>query len=412
MDGETRCPDPVYNANIMYSGHLAQVGALYELFSVDSSLSTVGWDFSHNDQDIVAHYNLPDLLGRLQEQERESKTGGFSCEPSMVYLPCNTHAFAAQRLYDSKHGTNFSSEAPRWADYVRSTAGRKHQKTLAGEAFFETVFQDNLQPLLHWLDIAGLPGGCAANDGWVLSWLPSWFDESDTMLASAAESLNGNKDWKNDKVSGGSYLFQHWPYSGHLYTTEMATSFYMASGTDQTRRKSALRYMDFHYGNTADLDGDGMADAYFYNASNDGTSMWVTANMALGSIDDSASLLRSLFGPDSPPLLARKMPHLHHVSPGISTMWVRSARFDNSTSTLRFVLSPKGHGHVDATAIVAADNGIGADKCWEPLGVRKDGISVTDWTMESATVAIGPLSLTNDTVVEVMFSHLCSIALI
>jgi hypothetical protein len=40
--GSSWCPDPVLFQNSMYSGHLLQVGVLYEAFSADPSLSTVG----------------------------------------------------------------------------------------------------------------------------------------------------------------------------------------------------------------------------------------------------------------------------------------------------------------------------------------------------------------------------------
>ena len=35
-----RCPDPVFNENVMYSAHLAQAATLYEAFSAEPSLST------------------------------------------------------------------------------------------------------------------------------------------------------------------------------------------------------------------------------------------------------------------------------------------------------------------------------------------------------------------------------------
>ena len=40
-----RCPDPVFNENVMYSAHLAQAATLYEAFSAEPSLSTEGWHF-------------------------------------------------------------------------------------------------------------------------------------------------------------------------------------------------------------------------------------------------------------------------------------------------------------------------------------------------------------------------------
>ena len=139
-----RCPDPVYHENVMFSAHLAQVGALYEAVSGDASLSEIGWQFkaasplahagamagstaadvattdsaniasSLVDKLSVArrtdlrtpintpiNYTLPTLFEAMNRQMVASDTGAFACEPRVVYTVCNQHPYAASKLFDS-----------------------------------------------------------------------------------------------------------------------------------------------------------------------------------------------------------------------------------------------------------------------------------------------------------------------
>ena len=82
------CPDPVHYENVMYSGHLAHVGALYEMFSADRSLSTQGWAFDGPPNKRRGRgpiqYTLGKLMGAVHTQMRDSPSGGFACEPTVV----------------------------------------------------------------------------------------------------------------------------------------------------------------------------------------------------------------------------------------------------------------------------------------------------------------------------------------
>lgn len=81
-------PDPVVYENIMYSGHLSQVIALYESISGDMKYSDRGFDFVWNATNVM-HYNLYQLNTVIYKQMVDEKNGGgVSCEPNWVYIIC------------------------------------------------------------------------------------------------------------------------------------------------------------------------------------------------------------------------------------------------------------------------------------------------------------------------------------
>jgi hypothetical protein len=99
----TRCPDPVYFGNIMYSGHLAHVGALVRLFAPDPVAADEVLEFDFGG----ATYTLSSLLERLTAQavsSRDAFGGGITCEPGNVYPSCQSHLQAALRLWDALDG--------------------------------------------------------------------------------------------------------------------------------------------------------------------------------------------------------------------------------------------------------------------------------------------------------------------
>jgi TM2 domain-containing membrane protein YozV len=84
--------DPVANANVMYSGHLASMAGLARLVSgkplyeAPSSLS-----FTRAGE-TVASYTYRSLLGGLARQFRENPWHAIACEPHQVFVMCNNHA--------------------------------------------------------------------------------------------------------------------------------------------------------------------------------------------------------------------------------------------------------------------------------------------------------------------------------
>ena len=81
------CPDPVYFGNIMYSAHLAHIGALVRLFAPTPEAAEEVLKFTLGNTE----YTLDSLLQRLVFQAEDQKGqlgGGITCEPANVYPSC------------------------------------------------------------------------------------------------------------------------------------------------------------------------------------------------------------------------------------------------------------------------------------------------------------------------------------
>ena len=364
------CPDPVKYQNVMYSGHLAHVGALYELFSGEHSLTSEGWAFDGPPNTRRGRgpirYTLPKLFEAIHAQTKWSTTGGFACEPTVVYLVCNQHTYTAARLYDALHQTagRYSSERRKWLDYLRSTAVRHRPKDMLGEGYLEILYQEQLRESsptdMPWVELLDL-GGCAGNDGWAAMALGFWAadDESSggaNLLRGVRSSLAANKQWAAASATpgggdSGEYLKQGQFYEGRGYTSELATSWAGAalggwSGEYASRVEAALRHMEHQFGEAMDTDGDGMDDSYHYRIERQGFAaheqMWATANLAISMARDDGIVASVYDG--SLLMRARAQPHLVSISPGAPAALVRRAVFDTdddggTSGTLRLALA-------------------------------------------------------------------------
>ena len=83
-------PDPCYRENVMYTGHLLQLLALYERFTGNTKYWTKGFEFKWKDAKSV-HYDVQKLIDVTVEQMRENSTGGVTCEPGLLFFPCNSY---------------------------------------------------------------------------------------------------------------------------------------------------------------------------------------------------------------------------------------------------------------------------------------------------------------------------------
>lgn len=388
------CPDPVRYQNVMYSGHLAHVGALYEAISGDTSLSTKGWEFygPPNERRGVGPipYTMKKLLDAIHGQMKWSKSGGFACEPTVVYLVCNQHTYTASRLYDAITGPPspgqppYSSEKRKWLKYLNETAVRKKSHGPLGEGFFEILYQEQLREVgLPWVEIADI-GGCAGNDGWAGVALGMWAADDAVhggkdLLRRLRTSLAGNSAWQADKASGGAYLHQaHWPYETEGYTNEIATAWAPAAlggwgGTHASRVEDAFAYMEHEFGTPIDTDGDGVADGYYYNVDKkNGThndQMWSTGSLFMGMVRDDA-IVTSLYD-GSRPKQARLQPHLQEVVPGAPSALVRRAVFELDAAgakrgTLKLKLTAGG-----AHALAGVKLSVAVPAGWEHEGGTK-----------------------------------------
>lgn len=384
-EASLHCPDPNHLDNIMYSGHLGMVGVLYELLSADTSLSTEGWYYEgswHRERNSKKRFNytLPKLLERFQDQQISNPHQGFSCEPGFIFNPCNIHTYAAQRLYDAMYGTKYSSETARWTEYVRETAVRRLQNPYWAESYFETIYLQFLPELalpgstnVPWVDIAGVPGGSPANDGWVGTWLAAFVCPNSSLLSNSAKSLDENEAWASD--GDGEKLLANDFYTQKRYTTAMATSMYLAAGSNITRKSKAEAYMDRAFG--APFDAESGKDGYYYPQEEKAMTQWVTASMLLGASVGQEQIYE-LFGIDSSVWQHRQTPVLQEVAPAAPKVLVRKAHF--RSSQLEFVLtSPKA---ASADAVVSALGGIGDDMAWKVESVVVNDSSWQHWALD------------------------------
>ena len=163
-------PDPCWRENVMYTGHLLQLLALYETFSGDTRYWKDGWDFVWADGRRV-HYTVDKLINATVFQMRNGPGGGISCEPGLIFFPCNNHPHIALALFSALGHGNWTADARRWERWALAHYGRPF---LGGGA---------LNLLYHPRSNMFYPRGHNGLDGWSLLWYEPWAKDRDTALA-------------------------------------------------------------------------------------------------------------------------------------------------------------------------------------------------------------------------------------
>jgi hypothetical protein len=97
--------DPVRDRNIMYSGHLVHMAALYEMLYRDFRWDLPGAFTFRWSADEAYAYDLPKLVTRIRN-EMVAGPGGVQCEPNLIFPECNQHPILAFKLFDHTHGTD------------------------------------------------------------------------------------------------------------------------------------------------------------------------------------------------------------------------------------------------------------------------------------------------------------------
>lgn len=405
------CPDPVKEANIMYSAHLSQMGLLFELHSHDTTLSTHGWDFVKLDPATKNHtssfrYNLPGLMEVLEGQSNMSKVGGgITCEPGSVFPSCNNHVYISFRLSDAMHGTHFGGRGDEWYDYMlnhtynhsifpfeRDSNKRvgvfgRRRKEASNDPLFKIISIPPLAADLH--DPGGIPfQGCAAHDGWVLSWLSSWAPSSGTsdikkawMNVVADNIISGDLEAVGNDIATGAYLNDTCTGQSNWITSMLASSWVplvgrqLTDGTPCALCDSVYRHFEDKYATLGDSVGDGLAqDMYFYNTTGY-EQLLATANLALSMAVGNTTLER-LYSQVAVDDYDLNKPHLAHV-PWPEVM-VRRAHYVEGTKELKFTVL--GSRQTVNNAVLVCE---GYDTLFESdksITVLKNGVIYTNWT--------------------------------
>jgi len=100
--------DPVGRKNIMYSGHLGHMIALYEMLYHDLKWSQPGsivFSWSETEKYV---YDNPSLQKVMLDQMVNNPYHSIECEPNAVFPECNQHPVLSFMLYDHVHGTQYA----------------------------------------------------------------------------------------------------------------------------------------------------------------------------------------------------------------------------------------------------------------------------------------------------------------
>ena len=154
-------PDPCFSENVMYTGHLLQLLALYEWFTGDRSYWERGWDFVWDAQTRV-HYDVKKLVDVTVRQMRKGPNGGITCEPGLMFFPCNNHPHVALRLFSKLGHGDWTADARRWEDWALA----HYRRPLLGGGALNLVY--------HVRSGIFYPYGHPGLDGWSLLWYEAW----------------------------------------------------------------------------------------------------------------------------------------------------------------------------------------------------------------------------------------------
>ena len=162
-------PDPCYRENVMYTGHLLQLLALYETFTHDTKYWTQGFDFEWSEEKRI-HYTVKKLIDVTVDQMRTNSFCGVTCEPGLLFFPCNNHPHFAFKLFAKLGHGDWSADSRRWEAW-------------ALDHFLSPLFGGGAINLLYHVK-TGLfyPRGSAGLDGWSLLWYEPWAEKREISL--------------------------------------------------------------------------------------------------------------------------------------------------------------------------------------------------------------------------------------
>ena len=181
--GKPWAPDPCRRENVMYTGHLLHLLALYELFTGDRRYRREGggWDFEWKDGRRV-HYDVEKLVDVTVTQMRKGPNGGVACEPGLMFFPCNCHPHVALSIFRRLGHGDWTGDAARWEKWALA---HYLSPAMGGGA---------LNMVYHARGNFMYPRGQAGIDGWSALWYEAW--ASDRRLAVALwRRVRANLDW-------------------------------------------------------------------------------------------------------------------------------------------------------------------------------------------------------------------------
>lgn len=337
-------PDPVVYENIMYSGHLMQLIALYESITGDMKYSTAGWDFVWDEKTKI-HYDAGKLMKAVYDQIVEDERGGVPCEPGTIFIICNDHPHVAFHLYDAIHGTSYSDKGEKWRGWMESNGMLPQKK---GAEYLKISYLRD-----HKMWTAGF--GVAGADGWALAWMYPWTSNPD-FVCGGWRSMYENRQWIKAKA-GGKALKTNAVANIFGVNDSSGTSFYpivekqcLKPGADAPKSADVYTYFENMYGTREDTDDDGFAESYYYNT-DEKTRIWSTANLFTGMLIDGESLKEMYNKPFYRDHEGE--PYLEHAD--YPRVIVSTAAYDRASNTLKLTLERGGANTAADTEIICAN---------------------------------------------------------
>jgi hypothetical protein len=166
--------DPVGEKNIMYSGHLLHMVALYESLYSDMKWSEPNaLTFRWND-DLAFEYDYDNLIDIVHQEmmaprlEHGLDKGAMECEPNLVFPECNQHPTLAFELFDSMRETDYAERTkPIFKNFFEETE-MHHADTHHIQRNY-MIKQNKTAPMP--------PKGSASADGWTGAFMHVWEPE-------------------------------------------------------------------------------------------------------------------------------------------------------------------------------------------------------------------------------------------
>lgn len=319
-------PDPVIHENIMYSGHLAMLIALYESISGDFKYTEKGWYFKWDNQSI--HYDTNRLMAVILNQVESDESGGVACEPNSIFVICNNHHRIAYVLHDAIHSTNFSSSNAKWEHWLIKHGRAPDIWPNRDYRYFRIIYY---KPAHLWIPIYGTSG----NDAWALAFMNTWisdkqlaFDGYQQMLKSKEwEKVNEDQQYLNAGLFGRISQLNTWLASSLFLSVENQ----FLNGRSQ-KGSDVLNWFEKNFA------GFYKENSYTYKINDTQYQIWTTANLLLSMVTDKETFDEMYNFPfyvkhfNEPELINVDYPNLH----------VKYAFYNRTVNSLGFGLITDG----------------------------------------------------------------------
>ena len=179
--------DPVAIDNIMYSGHLGHMIALYEMLYRDLKWSRPGsivFAWSDDEQYVYDNHSLQKLMRDQMSREPHC----IPCEPNACFPECNQHPVLSFILYDYIHGTDLSEVNQLFLNFFleKKMIDPRTHRTAALYLVKQDITVSQGDPRLgNLLDLVVAPAAAlrivpiesSAADGWTGAFMHAWQKE-------------------------------------------------------------------------------------------------------------------------------------------------------------------------------------------------------------------------------------------